>query len=91
MKMRWSLALMLAGLCGLLLQSQSGAGDTKEKPKKEKAGKDLTVNGELTVNDTKDKVRTECHCKTYTFKMIKGHTYQLDMMSEDFDAYLRLE
>ena len=91
MKLHWSLAVVLTVLCGLMLQANLGAGDEKPKKKKEVASKDLIVDGELTDQDDKDKVRTNSYCKTYTFKMIKGHTYQIDMKSKEVDSYLRLE
>jgi hypothetical protein len=94
MNVHWSLTLVLAAMAGLILQANLGAGGDKEKEpdkKKDEVGKDLVVNGELTDKDDKDKVRTQCYCKTYTFKMVKGRTYQIDMKSKDVDSYLRLE
>ena len=93
MKMHWILTLVLAAVGGLMLQAGLGAGDEKEKaPKhKEEAGKDLVVEGNLTEKDDKDKVRMQSYCKTFTYKMVKGRTYQIDMKSKDVDSYLRLE
>ena len=45
----------------------------------------------LNVDDPKDKVRTGSVCKTYTYRMIEGRTYQIDMKSKEIDSYLRLE
>lgn len=53
--------------------------------------KDIVVEGELINADLKDKVRTDCYCKTYTIKMTEGRTYQIDMKSKVLDSYLRLE
>ena len=94
MRMHWSLALAVAAAAGLMLQANLGADDKKvNEPEKKKpeAGKNLIVNGELTEKDDKDKIRTQCYCKTYTYKMVKGRTYQIDMKSKDLDSYLRLE
>jgi hypothetical protein len=68
-----------------MLQTPIWAGDKKETPK------EISVDGELINADLKDKVRTQMYCKTYTFKMIEGRNYQLDMRSNVFDSYLRLE
>jgi hypothetical protein len=38
-----------------------------------------------------DKARPFSVRKVYTVKLIAGKTYQIDMMSKDFDAYLRLQ
>jgi len=94
MRMHWSLALALAAAAGLMLQANLGADDKKvNEPEKKKpeAGKNLIVNGELTEKDDKDKVRMQSYCKTFTYKMVKGRTYQIDMKSKDVDSYLRLE
>src|SRR4051812_18972632 len=105
MKRTWYLALLLMACVQLLMPANLRAGDKdapdkKEEPKKEEpkkedpkkpAVKDLIVNGELINADLKDKARTGSFCKTYTFKMIEGKSYQIDMRSTDFDSYLRLE
>jgi hypothetical protein len=94
MRMHWTLALAVAAVAGLMLQVNLGADDknvNEPEKKKVEAGKDLIVNGELTDKDDKDKVRTQSYCKTYTYKMVKGRTYQIDMKSKDLDSYLRLE
>jgi len=49
------------------------------------------VNGELTKDDAKDTVRKQSLCKIFAVKLEKGKTYQIDMVSTMFDAYLRLE
>ncbi len=93
--MRWSLALLLAGVACLVLQADVGAAAKKKKKDPDKTkdvdGKELVINGELTDKDDKDKIRTGSYCKTYTFKMVEGITYQIDMKSKDIDSYLRLE
>jgi hypothetical protein len=80
--------LTLAALC--LLHANLSAGEKKDK-EKDKKPEDITVNDTLTNKELKDKVRTGCFCKTYIFKMTEGKTYQLDMISKEFDSYLRLE
>lgn len=91
MKMRWSFALVLVA-AGCLLQPALTLGGEKKPPqKKDEPAKDVVVNGELTNADLKDKVLTQSFCKTYTYKMTEGRTYQIDLVSGAFDAYLRLE
>jgi hypothetical protein len=89
--LRWSLALLFLVTTGLLSHTDLGAAAKKKKKDPDKAGAELVVNGELTDNDDKDKVRKDSYCKIYTFKMTKGRTYQIDMKSKDLDSYLRLE
>jgi len=43
------------------------------------------------VDPTKDPTRQGCTCKKYTYQMTAGTTYQIDLESVEFDAYLRLE
>src|SRR5262245_52372089 len=59
--------------------------------KKGKSEEVLKVDGKLTTEDPKDKVRTSCHHKVHTLKMEEGGVYTIDLVSDDFDAYLRLE
>jgi len=83
--LRLSMPLILA--CIVLAQVRLSAGEKKDKDKPE----NVVVNDALTTGDVKDKVRTGSYCKTYVFKMVEGKSYQIDMMSKDFDSYLRLE
>jgi thiol-disulfide isomerase/thioredoxin len=53
--------------------------------------KDLKVEDKLTMDDPKDKERKTCAAKIHTYKMKKGEIYVIDMVSKQFDAYLRLE
>ncbi len=87
------LHLVLASLmiAGCLLQAQLWAGDKKEPEKKSDPPKEVVVKDQLMNSDLKDKVRTGSYCKTYTYKMIEGRNYQLDMRSTELDSYLRLE
>jgi hypothetical protein len=71
----------------MLLGPNLGAGDKKEKAKK---AEDIVVESELIKNDVKDK-STNRICKTFTFKMEKDKTYQLECGSAAFRPYLRLE
>jgi hypothetical protein len=68
-------------------------GDEKKasEKNKEEPAKDLLIEAELANADLKDRVLTESFCKSYTFKMIEGRSYQIDMKSKAFDAFLRLE
>jgi thiol-disulfide isomerase/thioredoxin len=53
--------------------------------------KPLTIKGKLSPDDPKDKVVTRSPHKSYPYKMAKGSVYIIDMTSDDFDTYLRLE
>jgi hypothetical protein len=49
------------------------------------------LDARMTRDDAIDAIRKGCHCKIYTVKLSAGKTYQIDMESEDLDAFLRLE
>jgi CHAT domain-containing protein/Tfp pilus assembly protein PilF len=51
----------------------------------------LKVNGELTRDDPVDPVLRKGFHKVYPVKLAAGMYYQIDLISKDFDAYLRLE
>src|SRR5262249_55144230 len=51
----------------------------------------LNLNAVLDKNDPFDDKRTNSHHKVHVFKMQKGKQYQIDMISSQFDSYLRLE
>src|SRR5207247_8836701 len=53
--------------------------------------KGLNVKGELTKDDKEDKVRTGSKSKIYKLSMKKDSTWEINLKSDDFDAYLRLE
>ncbi len=95
--LRLSLALILAAGCLLHGSLQAGDKDKKEEKKDGKKedtkgpAKDVVVKAELTNADLKDKMQTQSYCKTYTYKMTEGRTYQIDMKSTDVDSFLRLE
>jgi hypothetical protein len=90
MKPRILMAFAFTAAACLFLGSNLGAGDKKEKEKPKKA-EDIVVNGELITADLKDKVRVNSYCKTFTFKMEKDKTYQIELASAAFRPWLRLE
>lgn len=47
--------------------------------------------GELNKKDPFDKILEASHSKVFTFKMSPGNAYTIDLVSKDFDAFLRLE
>ena len=49
------------------------------------------VDAKLTDTDAIDAVQTHSVCKIYSIKLVKGKSYQIDMMSKDVDSFLRLE
>src|SRR5436309_629213 len=53
--------------------------------------KSLNITAELTKDDPADAVKKLSKCKVYTFTMKKDSTWEINLKSNDFDAYLRLE
>jgi thiol-disulfide isomerase/thioredoxin len=51
----------------------------------------LKVTDKLSNDDPADKVRTQSKCKIHTLKMEAGKGYKIDLRSDQFDSYLRLE
>lgn len=58
--------------------------------KGDKGDKDVRIESKLTNDDPKDKKR-DAASKVHIVKMKAGKTYTIDMVSKEFDAYLRLE
>jgi hypothetical protein len=52
---------------------------------------EVKVEAELTGTDPKDIIRQSSMCKVYAIKLVKGKSYQIDMMSKQVDCFLRLE
>jgi hypothetical protein len=50
-----------------------------------------TFEGTLTKDDPLDQVRKQCHSKGYEVMLQAGKTYTIDLVSQEFDAFLRLE
>ena len=48
------------------------------------------IQAQLTPQDANDNARG-VPCKVHTISLKKGRTYTIDLISNDFDAYLRLE
>ena len=78
------LALAVVGC--LIAPAATPAGE-KKKPAPQD---DVTINGQIVVNDLPDKVKNH-PCKIHSIKMSKDKTYIIDLESRDFDAYLRVE
>jgi hypothetical protein len=68
-----------------------GAGFGKEKVKSAGGKLVLQAEGRLTESDPFDTARKQCRRQVLLFRMTPGFTYTLDLESEEFDAYLRLE
>ena len=84
--------IIIVAVASLLLNTHLGAGDKKDKGKdKPKPMDDVVINSELIKGDLKDKVITNSFSKTYTFPMEKGKGYQIELQSQAFRPYLRLE
>jgi hypothetical protein len=79
-----SLAILAVACAGPVL-----AGDARPKPADKPPLLDLK--GKLTAKDPLDKLRPDSYHKVHTLKLKAGRAYQIDLRSDDFDAYLRLE
>jgi hypothetical protein len=78
----WALLLLAAAFGGSAAQAQDD---------KKQAGEDLKVTGKLSADDPKDKVITRSPHKVHEHKLKAGSTYIIDLKSNQFDSYLRLE
>src|SRR5262249_34275122 len=81
--------VLAAGVCGLgggpsASAAQKGGGQDKEVIV-------LNVAGKLTVADPKDRVRKGSHHQVHEVRLQAGKQYVIDLVSTDFDAFLRLE
>jgi hypothetical protein len=91
MKTHWFWTVVLLATSWLVSGMVAGparAGD--DKIKVGNAEKPVTIEGNLDDLDPKDK-KTKGPSKTYAFRLLKGKSYVLDLISEDFDAFLRVE
>ena len=76
----------------LVIALLAGFRTRSDEPAKEvKADFVLKVEGKLTADDPKDAVRKDSYCKVHTVKLEKDVVYRIDLISTQFDAYLRLE
>jgi len=83
--------LAIVVLASLILVPQAGYSQGKKKAGKDKeaAFKPVEINGVLDDKDVNDP-KLNHPSKKFTVKLVKDKTYVIDMISEDFDAYLRL-
>jgi hypothetical protein len=84
--MRRTICLLTLGF--FIWASGSAGADDKDVQKNEPL---LSKDEELKADDPKDKKQTRSPCKTYKVKLAEGKTYQIDLKSKDFDAFLRVE
>jgi len=94
MNRRFLMALAVAVMGGVLIGPDLGAGEKKDKEKEKpkiKAMDNIVINSELITADIKDKAITNSYCKTFTFKMEKDRSYQIEMTGVNLRPYLRLE
>jgi hypothetical protein len=84
MKIASRFAVSLAFIVALTMQAGLFADDKK-------AVKVFETDGVLANMDAKDKTEVGGFCKTYKHKLIEGRSYQIDLTSKAFDAFLRLE
>jgi hypothetical protein len=84
----WKTPWTLAVLLGVLAASQPlVAGGTQAVKKIEQ----MKETGAFTNDSPKDKVQVDCPCNVYPFQCVAGRTYTIELRSDEFDAYLRLE
>src|SRR5262245_58109698 len=83
--LRFSLGAVLA------IALFTGMGARSDGPAKAEQDLVLKVEGKLTAGDPKDKVRKDSYHKVHTVKLEKDVVYRIDLISAQFDAYLRLE
>jgi hypothetical protein len=90
---RLALVLALSGVLGLLGGLSANDKKTKEPDKKKKAdpAKPIVVNDQWIDGDAKDKVYTNSFMKSYTFKMEKDKSYQIELQANNAQAAVRLE
>ncbi len=85
-------ALVLTDQHGDNLPLPEGKDDKSLETVKSAGGKIVkTFDGNIAKTDPFDLERERCHRHHHEFKMEAGKTYTLDLVSEDFDAYLRVE
>jgi hypothetical protein len=93
MSIAMRMVLSLTFVAALLLQ----AGLFAEEKKKDQDSDDkkpvkvFEVDAALATTDPKDKSAVGSFCKTYKQKLVEGRSYQIDLTSKAFDAFLRLE
>ncbi len=90
------IAILLLSL--LLPAGLHGAGDkpgksstAQKKDGKGVAAKPVVINGELAGTDARDRKRKGSPAKMHKVELKKGVCYVIDLVSNDFDAFLRLE
>lgn len=72
------------------LHAKPAPPDTKTEPKEKGAAfKPINIDNELTQNDGNDP-KLNNPAKTYTVKLKKDRAYVIDLVTKDFDAYLRV-
>lgn len=71
---------------GLVMPLLAGKGKA-DAPAVEKP---IAIDGVLQESDPMDK-KTNGPCKTFPFKLQKGKSYVIDLSSDDFDSFLRIE
>ena len=83
--------LVIIVLASLFVVPQAGYSQAKKKAGKEKeaAFKPVEISGALDANDGNDP-KINNPSKKYTVKLTKDKTYIIDMVSTDFDSFLRL-
>jgi serine protease Do len=84
--------LALTDADGMSIGLKFNEGDPSIEKVKSAGGQVVkTFDGTLTTKDALDSDRTKSHSQVREFEMKAGKTYTLDLVSEDFDSYLRIE
>lgn len=80
-----------------LFKKKYNPASAKDRPRAEQdqkvheVGQGLSIDSKLVEEDDMDAGRKESFAKIVLVKLAKGKTYQIDMTTRTFDAYLRLE
>jgi hypothetical protein len=83
-KTPWAIAILLGVSISWLSVATAGT----QSVRKIEQIKETDV---FTNDSPKDKVQLDCPCKLYPIEFVAGRTYTIELRSEEFDAYLRLE
>jgi hypothetical protein len=104
MKLALGATLVAAGVFGasLLIQfslreyaqvtgSGGASGAPGGRPQVKESQVPFQKAGRLTLRDPFDRTRPDSHCHVHHVRLRSGRTYVIDLHSQDFDAYLRIE
>jgi Bacterial pre-peptidase C-terminal domain len=83
-KTSWTITALFAVLASWLSIAAAGMQAAKKIEQ-------IKETGVFTNDSPKDKVQIDCPSKLYPIECVAGRTYTIELRSDEFDAYLRLE